>query len=172
MSLYDETVPHFSQMLSNIDGWLTAAASHAAEQGTDPALLLTLQLAPDQFNLTRQVQSACDAAKLACARLSGSQAPVHPDGPATFAELAQRIADVRAFLDSVDRAAFDGVDDRKMTPPFLHGMAVSYRNYARQFAVPNFYFHACMVYALLRQSGSPLGKRAYIGHMTLEKPTS
>ena len=36
-------------------------------------------------------------------------------------------------------------------------------SYVNTFAVPNFYFHMCMVYALLRKEGVPLGKRDYLG---------
>lgn len=170
MSLYDETVPAFGQMLANLDRWLEAAIAHATSVGFDPENFSGLRLAPDQFPLLRQVQSACDGAKLACARISGVAAPVHADGPATLAELRARIADVRAFLASLPPAAFEGVDETLMSPPFLKGMAVSNRNYIREFAIPNFYFHANMTYAILRNAGVKLGKMDYIGHMTLVKP--
>ncbi len=170
MSLYDETVPHFSQMLDNVDRWLQAAATVAEEGGFDAENFTTLRLAPDQFDLTRQVQSACDAAKLACARVSGVDAPKHADGPATLAELRARIADVRTFLGGLDAARFEGKDEQILRPAFLKGMGATFQNYVRQFALPNFYFHVNMTYAILRGAGVKLGKRDYIGHMTLVKP--
>ena len=170
MSLYDETVPTFIQMLSNLDRWLEAATAHATAGGFDAENFSGLRLAPDQFPLTRQVQAACDGAKLACSRVSGVAAPVHVDGPATLPELRARIADVRTYLADLPAAAFEGVDDTLMSPPFLKGMAVTNRNYVREFAIPNFYFHVNMAYAILRSAGVKLGKMDYIGHMTLVKP--
>jgi len=42
-------------------------------------ILLNSRLAPDQFNLIRQVQIACDTAKFAAARISGTEAPAFSD---------------------------------------------------------------------------------------------
>lgn len=36
-------------------------------------------------------------------------------------------------------------------------------SYVNTFAVPNFYFHMCMVYAILRKEGVPVGKLDYLG---------
>jgi hypothetical protein len=44
----------------------------------DANLFLGFRLAPDQFPFARQVQIACDTAKLAASRLSGKNAPSHP----------------------------------------------------------------------------------------------
>jgi hypothetical protein len=37
--------------------------------------------------------------------------------------------------------------------------------YMRDWILPNFYFHATTAYALLRQSGLPLGKIDFLAHM-------
>lgn len=37
-----------------------------------------------------------------------------------------------------------------------------------QLAIPNFYFHASMVYAILRHNGVDLGKMDYIGSITIQ----
>ena len=36
-------------------------------------------------------------------------------------------------------------------------------NYLRYFAMPNFYFHMSMIYALLRAGGVEIGKLDFIG---------
>jgi hypothetical protein len=36
-------------------------------------------------------------------------------------------------------------------------------DYLRGFAIPNFFFHATMAYALLRQGGVPIGKMDFLG---------
>ena len=166
MSLYDHTLPQLSKMLGNLDNWLVEATTVAEERGFDVDKLAGAWLAPDQFDLRRNIQAACDSAKLCGARLAGIDAPVHEDGPQTIAELRSRIAEVRAWLADIDA---DAVNDRAETVfalPFLpEGAGVSAKEYARSFALPNTYFHLCMAYAILRHNGVHLGKRAYIGGM-------
>ena len=41
--------------------------------------------------------------------------------------------------------------------------------YVTAFALPNFYFHTTTAYALLRQAGVKLGKRAFIGGMNVQR---
>ena len=74
ISLYQSSVPVFVRTLGNLSRILDKAVAHAADKGLDASTLVNARLAPDMFPLARQVQSACDAAKLATARLSGVQA--------------------------------------------------------------------------------------------------
>lgn len=168
--MYESTVPVLTQLLRNIDAWLEEAIAFAEGREMDPETLLTARLYPDMFDLRRQVQNACDAAKFVGARLTGIDAPKHEDGPQTLAELRGRIAEVSAFLEGLDEAAFEGAETRELAPGFLKGMATTGAHYTREFAMPNTYFHACMTYAILRSVGVKLGKRQFIGNMTLYKP--
>ena len=68
-SLYDITVPVFTRTLRNLDHLL----AKAAESGVDEQSLLEARLAPDMLPLTRQVQIACDTAKLAVTRLAQAE---------------------------------------------------------------------------------------------------
>ena len=43
-------------------------------------------------------------------------------------------------------------------------------NYFMEHALPNFYFHLTHVYALLRHCGVTLGKRDYLGTLSLQAP--
>lgn len=168
--MYDSTVPVLTQTLTNIDTWLQDAVAFAEAREMDPEALLTERLYPDMFDLRRQIQSACDAAKLVGARLADVEAPKHEDGPQTLAELRARIAEVIGFLKELDPARFEDAESRELRLPFLQGMAVKGGDYARQFGLPNASFHACMTYAILRSVGVKLGKRKFIGHMSLYKP--
>jgi hypothetical protein len=76
-----------ARMLQNLSIILDKAAAHAAAMGIDPATMIESRLAPDMFNLARQVQSAADAAKACVARLSGEAPPSHPDTETSFYEL-------------------------------------------------------------------------------------
>lgn len=157
------TIAQFGKMLGNLDRWLEAAEAHAKAKGFETTVLTVARLAPDQFSLTQQIQSACDAAKYATAYLSGGQAPSHPDVETTFAELRARIATCRAYLESVPASAYAGAAERRVAPAWLKDGWFRGDDYLREVAVPNFYFHVVTAYAILRHHGVSLGKMDYIG---------
>ena len=94
-----ETIAQFTRMLKNLDQWLQAGTAYAQKKNFDPDVLAQARLAPDQYALVQQVQSACDAAKYAAAYLSGQKAPSHPDTEKTIAELRARIRTCMEYLD-------------------------------------------------------------------------
>lgn len=168
MSLYDFTVPQLRRMLVNLDRWLTAGVAFAEKKKFDPAVLLASRLAPDQFPLLRQVQSACDHAKFAASRLAGKDPPRHPDTEQTLDEVRARIQTVLAYLDSFERGDFQGADERVITIGALpKGKVMIGAEYLSEFALPNFYFHITTAYSILRHNGVDLGKLDYIGQITL-----
>jgi hypothetical protein len=167
MSLYEASVPQLAKMLKNLDKWLEAGEAFAAKKSADPNVLLTARLAVDQYALVRQVQAACDAAKFAAARLTGKEAPAHPDTEKTFEELHQRVRSVLAYLETFKAADFDGAEARAIELSFLPGKVISGADYLHEMVLPNFYFHVTTAYAILRHVGVDLGKRDFIGSMNL-----
>jgi hypothetical protein len=160
-----DAVQLFAKTLDNQEKWLDKAAEYAKERSFDVDVLVQARLAPDQFSLVQQVQAACDQAKYAAAYLGGKQAPSHPDTEKTFAELQDRIRKCNAFLGTVSEKDFAGADERKVAPPWLGGRWLTGADYLAHVAVPNFFFHATMTYAILRHNGVALGKMDYIGSM-------
>ncbi len=157
-----------SKMLRNLHGWLDQARTYAAERGFDADRLVTARLAPDQFSLVQQIQAACDSAKFAPARVTGESPPSHADEETTLDELSARIAAVAEYLDGFDAARFDGAETRKIRDlRMLNGGWVYGGDYFYAFAVPNFFHHLNMAYAILRHNGVPLGKRGYLGHLPI-----
>ena len=167
MSLYEASVPQFAQMLKNVDKWLEAGVAFAQKKSFDPNVLAAARLAPDQYPLTRQVQSACDAAKFAAARVTGKEPPKHPDTETTIDELRARVKACLSFLETVSAADFKGAETRQVPLPFMEGKAMNAPDYLHQLSLPNFYFHVTHTYAILRHNGVPLGKMDYIGHLNL-----
>jgi hypothetical protein len=163
---YAETVRHFGKMLKNLDQWLDNAKRYAAEKKFEVDVLAAARLAPDAYELARQVQAACDQAKYTAAYLAGKQPPSHPDTEKTIAELRRRIAKCLAFIESVSDADLAKAADRKVAPQWLGGKYLRAADYLDELAIPNFYFHATMAYAILRHNGVPLGKMDYIGSIT------
>ena len=168
MVLYTLAITQPKKMLGNLLAWLEKAEAHAQNKGFDPQVLLQARLAPDQFSLTRQIQSACDTAKFIGARLSGQQAPKHPDEEATLEELKTRIQAVIEYLDGFLEKDLEGAAERKFKVPMIpEGKHTVGAEYLQEFAIPNFYFHITTAYALLRHNGVSLGKRDYIGSLPL-----
>jgi hypothetical protein len=165
MSNFYPFVLEMKTMLSNLDRWLGSAVEHAKTKGFEPNVLAGARLAIDQYPLVRQVQSACDSAKFTAARLSGKDAPSHPDDEQTIDELRARVAKVTTYLDSFSEADFVGAETRKVALPFLPGgnKGALGIHYLVTFAQPNFYFHLTHAYAILRHNGVGLGKMDFIG---------
>jgi hypothetical protein len=165
MSMYAACVPQMKKMLQNLDKWIESAVANAKSRGFDANLFLQSRLAPDQYAFVRQVQSSCDTAKFTAARLTGKEAPKHPDTETTIEELHARIKAVVAYLDTFSEKDFAGASERHVELPFAPGKWVPGNEYLNELQLPNFYFHVTTAYAILRHNGVPLGKMDYIGRV-------
>lgn len=168
MDLFAATIPQFKRILQNVERWLDKAEAFAQSKKFDPNTLLSARLAPDQFPLVKQIQSLCDQCKLTPARLTAKEPPKHPDTEQSFDELRKRLHSVIAFLDTFTPADFDGAAVRLVsTPMFPEGKGQLGIDYLIERQLPNVYFHASMVYAILRHNGVDLGKSDFLGQQTL-----
>ena len=164
ISMYDFSVPVFIRGLASMSAILDKAAAHAAAKKFDAAVLAQTRLFPDMHPLVRQVQIACDAAKGAAARLAGIEIPVHEDNETTVADLKQRIAKTIDFLKTVKAEAIQGSETRSVTIKLPNRtLTPTGLEYLTTFALPNFYFHLSIAYALLRESGVEIGKGDFLG---------
>ncbi len=159
-SIHQASAPVFARALTN----LSAMIDKALAAGVTEATLLETRLAPDMHPLPRQIQMASDSAKGAIARLAGVEPPSMPDTETTLAELKERIAATIAYVNSLDAAAFEGSEDREVVLKFPQGeMKFTGCDYLTGFALPNFFFHITIAYALLRANGAPIGKMDFLG---------
>jgi len=165
-------VAQFSKMLTNLLAILSEAEKYAGEKKFETGVLLQARLAPDQFNLMRQIQTACDTAKLGAARLAGTEkdVPAHADTEATMGEIKARIESVITYLGSFRPEAFGDAAARRITQPRWNGKSLSGEEFLVQHVIPNFYFHVAAAYAILRHNGVPVGKRNYLGDMPYRDP--
>ncbi len=170
MSFSYASVQQMRKMLGNLDTWLERAGKYASARPFDVNVLLTARLAPDQFALSRQVQSACDNAKFAAARLSGKDAPSHPDTEQTVDELRARIKTTVAHLDTYKADDFAGAEARSLVMPRREGKTMKGSDYLLEYALPNFFFHVTTAYAILRHNGVDVGKADYLGALSLKAP--
>jgi hypothetical protein len=166
--MYSASVPQVSKMLRNLSQWLDKAEAFAEAKKFDANTLLTARLAPDMYPLVRQIQAACDTAKFLSARLAAKEPPRHPDTETTFAEIRERIRSTLEFIDTIREADFNGAAERLIAvsylPPNKRILGAVYLN---ENALPNFYFHITMAYAILRHNGVDVGKIDYMGGFPL-----
>lgn len=166
--LYDITVTQYSKMLGNLSQFLNKAAEYAESKKFNLEVLLNSRLAPDQFNLIRQVQIACDSAKFGASRLCGKEAPSHPDTETTLAELQARIKTVQDYLATFKPEDFAGAEERHVSQPRWEGKYLTGLEFVIQHSLPNVYFHITTAYSILRNNGVDLGKKDFLGNMPLK----
>ena len=164
ISMYDVSVPVFSERLRALAIVLTKAEANATERKIDPQVFLTARLAPDMLTFTKQVQIATDHAKGAPSRPASREVPRYEDNEASFAELQARIAKTRDYLATFKPAEFEGSEERSVMLK-IGGNDIEFKGqkYLLDVAMPNFYFHITTAYAIMRHNGVPLGKGNFLG---------
>lgn len=164
-ALYTASTPVFKQMLGAMSSILRQGEAYAAAKKIDPSVLVQSRLYPDMLPLARQIQIACDHAKGACARLTGTEVPKYADDETTFEQLQARISKTLAFIDTVPASAFEGSETRSITvmPGTPWERTFPGETYLHHYALPNFYFHMTTAYAILRHNGVEIGKGHFLG---------
>lgn len=169
ISLYDATVGRFLQTLAAVDGFLERGRAHCIEAGVDPDELAQARLWSDMLPLSFQLISVAHHSRGAIEGVrKGVFSPPHRD-PLGYAEMQALNAGAGAALKAVGRDEIDALQGRDVVftagerrIPFLaEGFLLS-------FSLPNFYFHAATAYDILRSRGVPLGKRDYLGQLSVK----
>ena len=163
ISIYSATVPMLTRQLTSLLAILNKAESYAAERKFDVNVFVEDRMAPDMNPFKFQIQSASDHAKFVAARLSGKTPPAWPDDEKTFADLKARLQKALDYLKTFTEADLVGGDDRDVTQR-IGGQerVIKGDAYFINRALPNFYFHVTMAYAILRKGGVPVGKGDFL----------
>ncbi|MDB5687589.1 MAG: hypothetical protein JWR77_2178 [Rhizorhabdus sp.] len=176
MSITSLLVPTYRQMLTTLSAWLDKAQAQLPEGGAET--LLSARLAPDMYSLSTQVRFACVQAWEAVFRLKGEDFPASmtvlldegrnaAEHPGSIADAQARIAETIALLDGLAPAALDVDPETPIAHALPMGMTfdLTAEQYARDWTLPQFYFHLMTAYAILRSQGVALGKADYVPHM-------
>ena len=176
MSATNLLIPTYRQLLKALSAWLdkTEAQMGAAEAEG----LMSARLASDMFPLSTQIRFACVQAYEGVSRLKGEAFPAAREilleegrnageRPGTIANAQARINETIAMLDPLGPGALDGDLARPIAHDLPSGMVfdLTAEQYARDWALPQFYFHLMTAYAILRSKGVDLGKADYVSHM-------
>ena len=176
MTLPDLLIPTYRQMLGALAAWLAKAEAQLPGAQTDA--LMAARLAPDMFPLATQIRFACVQAQEGVFRLRGAPFPASvaelldegrnaAERPGSIADARARIAETLAAVE----AAAAGMPDVDPAMPIAHALPqgmifdLDAGHYARDWALPQFYFHLMTAYAILRAQGVALGKADYVAHM-------
>ncbi|MES2783393.1 MAG: DUF1993 domain-containing protein [Pseudomonadota bacterium] len=175
MTLTNLLVPTYRQMLTTLLGWLIKAQTQMPEEAEG---LLLARIAPDMFPMSTQIRFACLQVREAVFRLRGDAFPESfaelvnegrnaEDRPGTLADARKRVEETLAMLDNLMTDELDGDESRLIAHEIPNGMIfdLTATQYARDWALPQFYFHLISAYAILRSEGVALGKADYIPHM-------
>ncbi len=167
MSYARSALTTFTDMLTMLD--------HLVGKAEVAGLLddvLTTKLTEDMFPLELQFRVAINQVLLALNQVGGQTVALHEAPYRSLSEVRAQIADVRERLDQstpVQWASPDAVVD--LTLPNGVRFVMSSEDDIRDWILPNFYFHATMAYALLRNAGLPIGKMDFLLHMERHKPS-
>ncbi len=176
MTLSDLLVPTYRNMLRTLRGLLDKAEAQLGAEKTEA--LLSARLAPDMFPLATQIRFSCVQAQEGPLRLLGQSLdaiqPVLDEGrsggerPGTLADARGRIDEALEFLDGLPPQALDARPadaPLELTLPMGLTFDLTREQFARDWALGQFYFHVMAAYAILRSSGVGIGKADYVPHM-------
>ncbi|MEH6756695.1 MAG: DUF1993 domain-containing protein [Parasphingorhabdus sp.] len=176
MTLTNVLIPTYVQMLKALSAWLDKAQTQFPDGEAEA--LLSGRLAPDMFPLSTQIRFACLQAQEGLFRLKGEVLPASidvllnegrnaDDHPGSIADAQARIDETVALVESADSDALDGDQERQIAHSLPTGMIFDFtaEQYARDWTLPQFYFHVMTAYAILRSGGVDLGKADYVAHM-------
>ncbi len=153
----------FVKTLRNLDAIIEKGVHYAEARKFPLDNIVTQRIAPDMLPFTKQIQIACDIAKGAAAQLSGTPVPKFEDNEKTIAELRERIAKTIRFIESIKLEDYSKTTAKSVVKMNKPGQGMHAEEFLVQRALPNFFFHVSMTYALLRQGGVDIGKQDYLG---------
>jgi hypothetical protein len=163
-------------MLKALSGWLAKAQAQLPEQ--DAETLLLARLAPDMFPLSTQIRFACVQAQEAINCLQELAFPPAlaelldegrnaSEKPGSLADAQTRITETIVLLEALPVDALDMAPRSPIAHELPNGMIfdLTAEQYARDWALAQFYFHVMAAYAILRSERVGLGKTDYIPHL-------
>lgn len=162
--LYTFSIPIFINGLKMLSDILKEAREYAQEKNIDLSELVDAKLHPDMLPLSFQIQTASNTAKNSLVRIAGTTPVPMADDETTFEQLQDRLAKTIEILSPVVPEQLSGMETKDITFKVKHERHFSGDSYIASFALPNFFFHINMAYAILRSKGVPLGKGVYLGN--------
>jgi hypothetical protein len=177
MTLTDLLVPTYRNMLQALLGLLDKAEAQFGGEKTEA--LLSARLASDMFPLSTQIRFAVLQVFDGVRHLRGEPWTVELDAivaearnagehSGTLAQAKARIDQALTHVDALGAGALDGEPENAalvLELPDGRKFDLTREQYARDWALGQFYFHIMAAYAILRKEGVEIGKADYVPHM-------
>jgi uncharacterized protein len=126
--------------------------------------VLSARLTSDMLPFSKQVETAAYFALRTAYPLAGRPVPSYSESEPTLPALRVRVKSTLDLLHCL--SPLDFVDAEARTVHEKAGVAtveLSAEQFLQEFALPNFFFHLNMAYAIARMHGCALGKAEYDG---------
>ncbi|KAF1945360.1 hypothetical protein EJ02DRAFT_431713 [Clathrospora elynae] len=155
--------------LKNTAGFLQKALNHAKEHSIDPATFLSSRIHPTMLDLTFQINTLAEVAKVIPNRINSSIEPLDlPRVEKTIPEFITRIKKIIDYLEAVKPEDVNGREQAEVK--FLTGPPGNQKSnefsglgFVQCFAHPYFWFHVTTAYNILRKEGVDVGKADFLG---------
>jgi hypothetical protein len=171
--MYEATIPVFIRSLANLLKIMEKAERHAKKRLQNPSTILKKRLYADMFNFTKQVQYSYFMALDVAGNLTGVETPKFAYDEKSMPELKKSLKQVIKYLKSIKPEDVKKYERRlvgKRIPVFFDlKQTLLPKDYVHNFALPNFFFHYVTAYDILRHYGVPIGKKDYLGPLSLPK---
>jgi hypothetical protein len=126
--------------------------------------VLLARLAPDMLSFHAQAETAVQFARRTAFPLAGKQVPPFVPAENTFEALYQKIKQVSTELRAFAPSEFKEANARVIAERAGNTeLRLPAEQFLHEYALPNFFFHLNMAYAIARANGAALGKGTYDG---------
>lgn len=170
LSLHAVLVPSWIQILGACRDWMDKAELHCSANALPESALIGARITGDMLPLSYQVKS-CTVHSIGAIEgvRRGTFSPDWSEPPESFAALRDQIDQSLSALNALDVAEMESFIGR----PMIFTIGDKYRldfvaeNFLLSFTQPNFFFHATTAYDILRARDVKLGKRDFLGALTI-----
>jgi len=169
MNNYALTLTIIKNNLSTLSHLLEKAESYVKEGGVSEDILLSARLAPDMYDLKKQIQITTDDARRNLRLLAGKAHIAMEDNEKTLEELRARVQKTKDIVDELTIEDFIGADERHVSFSWMGGKYVLGKDMLEEFVLANFFFHLVTVYDILRKEGVSLGKMDFITKLSIKE---
>ncbi|AZZ91650.1 DUF1993 family protein [Hahella sp. KA22] len=161
--MYDQSVIVFERYLRRLSAMINRLEAFADIASRQEAILRT-SLTPGMFPLVQQVRTAIGFSLRTCYPLAGLEIPETESREDTVVDLRRQIQEAEGYLQALPAHSFTQVAEREIvTTAGFKELRLDGQTFLTQYALPNFFFHLSMVYAILRHCGVPVGKGDFDG---------
>ncbi len=157
--MHSNPAPIFIHYLKQLENMLVKTEAHCSH----PTNMLQGNLQKDMLPFIAQVRTAINFTLRTCCPLIGRER-FNVDGEPTFTGLREQIQETLEYLEKLTDTDFENAPQKIQDKAGFTDLDLPCDEYINFYALPNFFFHISMAYAIARQAGIPLSKADFDGY--------